>query len=385
MVRTTPTYFDHAATTPLDPRVFDAMLPYLGDVFGNPSSLYQGAREARRAVDRARDQVAEVLGCRSAEIVFTAGGTESDNAAVKGIALTRPRGHIVTSSIEHHAVLGSAHFLAKLGYRVTELPVDWNGVLDPDAVGRSMDEDTALVSVMYANNEVGTIEPIEEIGRIARSRGVPFHVDAVQAAGALELDVDRLGVDLLSLSGHKFYGPKGSGALYVRRGTTWWPSLHGGNQERGRRAGTENVAGIVGFATALVLAQAERERNNRRLQAMRDRVVAGVLTSTRGARLTGHPEHRLPNLASFCVAGVSGEDLLLALDSHGIMASTGSACTSGSLEPSHVLLALGLPPALAGGSLRISLGRQNTDDEIDRFIALLPGLVERLRATTADH
>lgn len=375
-----PLYLDHAATTPLDPRVRDAMLPFLDEVYGNPSSIYELAREARNALDRVRDQVAEVLGCRSAELVFTASGSESDNAAIKGVAFARGRGHLVTSAIEHHAVLKSVEFLEKLGWSATRLPVDRHGLVDPDAVGRAIREDTALVSIMYANNEIGTIQPIEEIARITRARGVPLHVDAVQAGGTLDLDVDRLGADLLTLSGHKFYGPKGTGLLYVRRGTLWWPMIHGGGQERGRRAGTENVAGIVGFATALALAQSERPTLIPRLERLRDRVITGILGQIPGAQLTGHPIRRLPGLASFCIDGLSGEDLLLALDSEGVMASTGSACTSGSLEPSHVVLALGIPPALAGGTLRISLGKHNTGAEIDRFLALLSNVVQRLRA-----
>lgn len=375
-------YFDHAATTPLDHRVLEAMLPFLGEVYGNPSSIYRIARDARRAVDEARDSVASVLGARSAEVIFTGSGSESDNLALKGVAFARfrDRGHVITSQIEHHAVLHTAEFLEKLGFRVTCLPVDQHGLVDPDDVGRAIQDDTILVSIMYANNEIGTIQPIEEISRITKKRGVPFHVDAVQAAGSLDLSVDRLGVDLLSLSGHKFYGPKGTGVLYVRRGTVCWPLIHGGGQERGRRAGTENVAGIVGFATALRLAFDERDSRDRRIAALRDRLIAGVLQTIPGAQLNGHPTRRLPNNASFCFEGVSGESLLLALDQQGIMASTGSACTSGSLEPSHVLLALGRPAALAAGSLRITLGKDNTDDEVERFLGLLPGLIDRLRS-----
>ncbi len=375
-------YFDHAATTPLDRRVLEKMLPFLGEVFGNPSSIYRVAREARRAVDDARDSVASILGARSAEIIFTGSGSESDNMALKGIAFAhhRDRGHVITSRIEHHAVLHATEFLEKLGYRVTYLPVDQHGMVDPDDVGRAIQDDTILVSIMYANNEIGTIQPIEEISRITRPRGIPFHVDAVQAAGSLDLSVDRLGVDLLSLSGHKFYGPKGTGVLYIRRGTVCWPLIHGGGQERGRRAGTENVAGIVGLATALRLASDERESRNRHVLALRDQLISGVLRAVPGARLNGHPTRRLMNNASFCFEGISGESLLLALDQYGIMASTGSACTSGSLEPSHVLLALGLPAELAAGSLRISLGKDNTPREVEQFLALLPNLIGRLRS-----
>ncbi|HLH74417.1 MAG TPA: cysteine desulfurase family protein, partial [Chloroflexota bacterium] len=323
----TLTYLDHAATTPLDPRVTAAMEPYWSTVYGNPSSMYQLAREARRAIDTARDEVAGLLGARAAEIIFTSSGSESDNFAVKGVAFAqRDHGrHIITSQVEHHAVLHATEFLEQLGFEVTYLPVDQFGMVDPDAVARAIRDDTILISIMYANNEVGTIQPIEEIAKVTRARGVPFHVDAVQAGGALDLSVDRLGVDLLSLSGHKFYGPKGTGALYIRRGTSCWPLIHGGGQERGRRAGTENVAGIVGFATALKLAQSERNANNQHSQRLRDRLIAGILGSIPGVRLTGHPDRRLCNNASFVFEGVSGESLLLALDRRGIMASTGSA------------------------------------------------------------
>lgn len=378
-------YFDHAATTPLDPRVFEAMRPYLGENFGNPSSMYRHARLARRGLDDARAEVAEILGARPAEVIFTGSGSESDNFALKGVAFAHQGqgGHIITSRIEHHAVLHTVEFLERLGYRVTALPVDQHGLVDPDAVGRAMQPDTILVSIMIANNEIGTIEPIEEIARIARARKVPVHADAVQAAGARDLSVDRLGVDLLSLAGHKFYGPKGTGVLYIRRGTVCWPLIHGGGQERGRRAGTENVAGIVGLATALRLAQDERDARNRHSARLRDRIIDGVLRTIPDARLTGHPTQRLSNNASFCFPGVSGESLLLALDQHEIMASTGSACTSGSLEPSHVLIALGLPADLAAGSLRVTLGKDNTDAEVDEFLRLLPDLIARLRSIEA--
>ena len=375
------TYLDHAATTPVDPRVAAAMEPYLSKRYGNPSSMYRLAREARQAIDAARDTTAGLLAARTAEVIFTGSGSESDNFALKGVALSqRERGrHIITSQVEHHAVLHTTDFLAKLGFDVTCLPVDQTGTVDPDAVGRALRDDTILISIMYANNEVGTIQPMEEIGKIARAHRVPFHVDAVQAGGSLDLSVDRLGVDLLSLSGHKFYGPKGTGMLYIRRGTTCWPLIHGGGQERGRRAGTENVAGIVGFASALALAQAERDANNRHTRRLRDRLISRLTATIPGIRLTGHPERRLPNNASFVIDGVSGESLLLALDRQNIWASTGSACTSGSLEPSHVLLAMGLPPRLAAGSLRLTLGKDNTDADVDRVLAILPTLVEQLR------
>ena len=377
-------YLDHAATTPVAPAVLEAMLPYFSERFGNPSSVYATARESRRAIDAARDAVAEVLGARSSEIVFTGSGTESDNLAIKGVAFAnRARGsHVITSQVEHHAVLHSCDYLEKLGFRVTRLPVDRPGVVDLGALEAALDDQTILVSIMYANNEVGTVEPIREVVRIVKGRNprTVVHTDAVQAGGALDLSVDRLGVDMLSLSGHKFYGPKGVGALYVRRGTPYWPQQHGGAQERNRRAGTENVPGIVGFAAALKLAYDRLEENNAHVRRLRDRIVAGVLASVDRAVLTGHPTERLPNNASFCVEGVEGESVLLSLDQQGIMASSGSACTSASLEPSHVLLAMGLPPELAHGSLRITTGLDNTDEQIDRLLAVLPETISRLRA-----
>lgn len=377
-----PVYLDHASTTPLDRRVANTMAPYTSDVFGNPSSMYRVAREARRAVDAARDNVAQILGARTTEIEFTGSGTESDNAAIKGVAFAhRLRGHVVTTGIEHHAVLHTTEFLEKLGVAVTYVAPDAFGTIDPDAVARAIRDDTILVSVMYANNEIGTIQPIPDISQVTRARRIPLHVDAVQAAGALDLSVDRLGADLLSLSGHKFYGPKGTGALYIRRGTACWPLLHGGGQERGRRAGTENVAGIVGFSLALELSQQSQKTQNEAVSRLRDRIVDGVLRSIGGAHLTGHPTTRLPNSASFCFEGISGESLLLALDQRGIMVSTGSACTSGSLEPSHVLQAIGLPENLTRGSLRVTLGHANTDDDVDRFLRELVPIVDRLRGT----
>jgi cysteine desulfurase len=380
-----PIYLDHAATTPVDPRVAAVMAPYWSETYGNPSSIYRLARESRRAVDEARDTVAELLGARNTEFLFTSGGSESDNAAIKGVAFAPGlRGHIVTTRIEHHAVLHACEFLEKLGMRVTYLSTDEHGRVDPDAVGRAIESDTVLVSVMFANNEIGTIEPIAEIARVTRRKKVPLHVDGVQAAGYLDLDVDRLDIDLLSLSGHKFYGPKGAGVLYIRRGTVCWPLIHGGGQERGRRAGTENVAGIVGLAEAFRLAVAERSERARQVLALRDRAIAGMRELVPNTYLTGHPQDRLPNLASFCFAGVSGESLLLALDQRGIMVSTGSACTSGSLDPSHVLTALNLPDELANGSLRLSFGNENSGADVDKVIAILPPLIRRLRDGTPD-
>jgi cysteine desulfurase len=373
-------YLDHAATTPLDGRVLEAMMPYLTTEYGNASSIYTLGRHAMQAIDRSREQIADVLGCRPTEIAFTGCGSESDNLAIKGVAYAAQKkgNHIITSAIEHHGILHTCQYLERFGFTVTYLPVDGYGRVDPDDVARAITDQTILVSIMYANNEVGTIEPVAEIGGICRERKIPFHVDAVQAGGALPLDVAELHVDLLSLAAHKFCGPKGVGILYVRQGVRILPQVQGGSQERGRRAGTENVAGIVGAATALRLAYDELPEIAPRLIALRDRLIAGVLTIP-GSHLTGHPTERLPNSASFCFEGVEGESILLSLDLQGIAASTGSACTSGSAEPSHVLLAMGLPVELAHGSLRLTLGKDNTEEDIDTVLAVLPGVIEKLR------
>ena len=373
-------YFDHAATTALDARVLDVMLPYLTTEYGNASSIYTLGRHAMQAIDRAREQVADVLGCRPTEVTFTGCGSESDNLAIKGIAFVSQKkgNHLITSAIEHHAVLHTCQYLERFGFKTTYLPVDAYGLVDPDEIGRAITDQTILVSVMYANNEVGTIEPVAEIGRICRARKVPFHIDAVQAGGALPLDVADLNADLLSLSAHKFYGPKGVGILYVRQGMRLLPQLQGGSQERGRRAGTENVAGIVGAAAALSLAREELPQVTPHITALRDRLIAGVLTIQR-SQLTGHPTERLPNNASFCFEGVEGESILLNLDLLGIAASTGSACTSGSVDPSHVLIAMGLPPEWSHGSLRLTLGKGNTGADVDMLLTALPGIIEKLR------
>jgi cysteine desulfurase len=378
-----PIYLDHAATTPVRPEVLEAMLPYFGGRFGNPSSIYRLGREARQAMDRARDTVAAALGCRPAEVLFTSCGSESDNLAIKGVAYAcRDRGnHLITTQVEHHAVLHTCEWLERYaGFEVTYLPVDHHGLVELPALEAAVTDRTTLVSVMLANNEVGTIQPLPAIAALLRPRGIIFHTDAVQGGGALDLNVGRLGVDLLSLSGHKFYAPKGIGILYVRQGTPLLPQMHGGGQERNRRAGTENVPYVVGAATALELATEELAPGNARLVQLRDRLIQGVLERVPGARLTGHPTERLPNNASFVFEGVEGEALLLALDQLGICASTGSACTSGSLEASHVLKAMGLPASLAQGSLRLSLGKGTDEDQIDRTLEALPSLVERLRA-----
>src|SRR5579863_6778004 len=373
-------YFDHAATTALDARVLDVMLPYFTTEYGNASSIYTLGRHAMQAIDRAREQVANIIGCRPTEISFTGCGSESDNLAIKGLAYAAQKkgNHLITSAIEHHAVLHTCQYLERFGFKTTYLPVDSYGRVNPDDVERAITDQTVLVSVMYANNEVGTIEPVAEIGRICRAKKVPFHIDAVQAGGALPLDVVALNADLLSLSAHKFYGPKGVGLLYVRQGVRLLPQLQGGSQERGRRAGTENVAGIVGAATALRLAYEELPQVTPRLIALRDRLIEGLLPIP-GSSLTGHPTNRLPNNASFCFAGVEGESILLNLDLLGMAASTGSACTSGSVDPSHVLIAMGISPSLVHGSLRLTLGKSNTNDDVDTILAAVPGIVEKLR------
>ncbi len=376
-------YLDHAATTPVDPKVVEAMLPYFSERYGNASSIYRLGQEAHQAMEEARKAVAEILNAQPREIIFTGCGSESDNLAIRGVAwANRERGnHIITSSIEHHAVSHTCEQLQKhFGLEVTYLPVDRYGVVDPDDVARAITDHTVLISVMYANNEVGTLEPISEIGKIARSHGILFHTDAVQAGGTLTLDVEGLNVDLMSLSGHKFYAPKGVGVLYVRRGVKLLPMQTGGGHERGRRAGTENIPYMVGFAKALQLAHSQREEENARLKALRDRLIEGVLSSIPQSHLTGHPTQRLANSASFTFRYVEGDSILLHLDLEGIAASSGSACTSGSLEPSHVLMAMGIPPEVAHGSLRLTLGRSNTNQQIDYVLGVLSGIMERLRA-----
>jgi cysteine desulfurase len=378
-------YMDHAATTAVDPRVVEAMLPYFSSKYGNASSIYRLGQKAADAIDEGRRTVADVLGCQPREVIFTSCGTESDNLALRGVGWARRNlgkgNHIITSPIEHHAVSHTCKQLEKhFGFEITYLPVDEHGLVDPDDVGRAIKDNTILISIMYANNEVGTIEPIAEIGKVAKQMGVPFHTDAVQAGGVLNLDVDDLNVDLLSLSAHKFYGPKGIGVLYVRKGVSLLPTQTGGGHEGNRRAGTESVPFIVGLATALKIAYEELEANNQRVAALRDRLIEGVLESMDDVELTGHPTNRLPNSASFVFKYIEGESMLLNLDLAGVCASSGSACSSGELEPSHVLLAMGIPPEVAHGSLRLTLGRENTDEDVDYVLEILPGIVEKLRA-----
>ena len=377
-------YLDNAATTPCAPQVVEAMLPYFTQVYGNASSVHTWGREAKRAVEAARRQVQKALNAaQPQEIFFTGGGSESDNWAIKGAALACRSGHIITTAIEHHAVLHTCQWLEKQGFRVTYLPVDGEGRVHPLDVERAFREDTILVSVMAANNEVGTLQPIGEIGEICRARGVLFHTDAVQAVGAVPIDVQALQVDLLSLSAHKIHGPKGVGALYVRKGTKLDSLLHGGAQERGFRAGTENLPGIVGLGKAIELATAQLADNAARMTALRERLIAGVMERVSGTRLNGHPTQRLPGNVNLSFEGVEGEALLLRLDLAGVAASSGSACTSGALDPSHVLMALGLTEAQAQGSLRLTLGTDTTAEEIDAVLDRLPPIVADLRSMRA--
>lgn len=384
-------YFDHAATTPVSSEALTAMRPYFSDAYGNPSSLYELAQQSRHALDEARERCARVLGARTGEVVFTSGGTESDNAAVVGaaLALRAKGGHVVTTAIEHHAVLHACDLLETLGFEVTRLPVSRDGLVSVEDAVAAVTERTAVVSVMLANNEIGTIQPVAEIAARVKARAkelgaeVVVHTDAVQGAGYLDLNVNRLGVDMLSLSAHKFHGPKGVGLLYIRRNTPFTPTQVGGAQERDRRAGTENVPAIVGMSVALEAAERERAANAAAVGALRDRLIGAVRERVPDARLNGHPVERLPNNVNFSFPGVEGEPLLLGLDLAGVAASSGSACTAASLEPSHVLLALGMRADLARASLRLTLGPGNTAEEVDYAAECVGSLVEKLRALSA--
>ena len=387
MSRPSSVYLDHAATTAVAPEAVAAMLPYFSQAYGNASSLYGLGQQARQAVDESRERVARVLGARNGEIVFTSGGTESDNSALMGaaIALQQSGRHLITSAVEHHAVLNCCRLLERLGFSVTYAPVDRYGMVDPEAIERAVTPETTVVSVMLANNEIGTVQPVAEIAARVKARAkemkraIVVHTDAVQAPGLLDVNVQRLGVDMLSLSAHKFNGPKGVGALYIRRNTPFVPTQVGGAQERDRRAGTENTAAIVGMGVALEMAERRRESTVRHNLALRDRLAGGILERIPGAYLNGHPTERLANNVNFSFAGVEGEPVLLGLDMAGIAASSGSACTAGSLEPSHVLLAIGQPMDLTRGSLRLTLGPENTEEEVDYALETLAGLVKRLR------
>ena len=374
-------YMDNAATTALRRDVLDAMMPYLTDIYGNPSSLHYFGQEAHKAVENARHQVASALNAEDNEIVFTGCGTEADNMALKGIAEKyQSKGkHIITSSVEHHAILHTCEYLEKHGFEVTYLPVDEYGMVKAEQVRDAIRSDTILVSIMFANNEVGTIMPIKEIGAVCREKGVLFHTDAVQAVGHVAIDVKAMNIDLLSLSAHKLHGPKGVGALYIRKGIVVPPLLHGGAQERRKRAGTENVAGIVGLGKAIEIACSDIEGTSKRICYLRDKLINGIEASIPEVKLNGHRTERLPGNVNFSIKYIEGESILLMLDINGIAASSGSACTSGSLDPSHVLLAMGMPHETAHGSLRLTLGDDTTEDDIDYVLEVLPEIVVKLR------
>ncbi len=374
-------YFDHAATTAVRPEVIEAMMPFFSEKYGNASSVYSIGRESKKALEEARDKVASALRAQSREIFFTGSGTEADNWAIKGIAYAnRDKGnHIITTNIEHHAVLHTCKFLEKEGFEITYLPVDKDGLIDPEQVREAIKPNTILVSVMYANNEIGTIQPIAEIGKITKEKDVFFHTDAVQAIGNIKIDVQEINADLLSLSAHKFYGPKGVGALYIRRGTKITSFMHGGAQERGRRASTENLPGIIGLGKAIEIADKNIDSYNNKLLELRERTINEVLDKIPYVRLNGHRQKRLPGNVNFSFEFIEGESLLLMLDVKGIAASSGSACTSGSLDPSHVLLAIGLPHEIAHGSLRLTFGAENTHSDIDYLMEVLPDIVGKLR------
>ena len=376
-------YLDHNASTPVHPDVIQAMLPYFGERFGNPSSVHGFGREARDGVETAREQVSRFLAVKKEEVVFTSGGTESDNMAIKGIAHGRRRGHIITSQIEHHAVLRTCESLEENGFEATYLPVDGYGMVDPEDVRRAIRPDTILVSLMHANSEAGTIQPMREIGRITRERGVPLHVDGVQTFGKVPIDVDAFGIDLLSFSGHKIYGPKGVGGLYIRRGTKMVSVQHGGEHERSRRAGTENVAGIVGLGAAVEIRGREMTAEGVRLTALRDRLWDEVRARIPEVRLNGHPTERLPGTCNLCFRGVESESIVLGLDLKGIGVSAGSACTSGNVEPSYVLVAMGVPVEWAMGSVRSSLGHGTSREDIDYVVESIEPLVAKLRSLSA--
>jgi cysteine desulfurase len=372
---------DHAATTSADVEVVEAMKPFFTQKYGNPNSIHSFGQEAREAVEEAREKIARLIGANPSEIVFTAGGTEADNYAIKGIAWANQKkgNHIITSQIEHHAVLHSCQFLEKHGFKVTYLKVDKYGLIDPEEVKKAITDQTILVTIMHANNEIGTIEPIKEIGKIVKEAGIYFHT--VQTTGHIPIEVNDLGVDMLSISGHKLYGPKGVGALYLRKGTKIVNLIDGGAQEKNRRAGTENVTGMVGLGKAVELAEKRLAGGEvDKVVKLRDKLITGIMDRIENVRLNGHSTKRLPGNVNICFEFIEGESMLLNLDMKGVAASSGSACTSGSLEPSHVLLAIGLPPEIAHGSLRLTLGKDNTEEDIDYVLDILPKIIEKLRA-----
>ena len=375
-------YLDNAATTKISPDVLESMIPYLKDLYGNASSIYSLGRESRKALDIARDKVAKALGADSKEIYFTSGGSESDNWAIKGVAYAnQTKGkHIVTTNIEHHAVLNTCKYLEKMGFEVTYVPVRENGIVDVNDIRNAIRDDTILVSVMFANNEIGTVQPIKEIGSITKERGIYFHTDAVQAIGNIPIDVNDLNIDLLSLSAHKFNGPKGVGAMYIRKGTNISPLIHGGTQEKMKRAGTENVASIVGLGTAIELATKDIESKSKKLIELRNMTIKKLVETIPDTLVNGDMDKRLPGNVNVCFKYIEGESILLMLDMKGICASSGSACTSGSLEPSHVLLAIGRPHEIAHGSLRLTFSTENIPEDVDYLLEVLPPIVERLRS-----
>ncbi len=376
-------YMDNAATTPLNKEVLDAMMPYMTDIYGNPSSLHYFGQEAHKAITNARQQVARAINAADyeREIIFTGSGTEADNMVIRGIAerYSKKGKHIITSAVEHHAVLHTCQYLEKQGYEVTYLPVDSDGMVHAEQVRDAIRDDTILVTIMFGNNEVGTIMPIKEIGQICREKGVFFHTDAVQAVGHVKIDVQEMNIDMLSLSAHKFHGPKGVGTLYVKKGIVVPALIHGGAQERNKRAGTENVPGIVGLGKAIELACDHLDENIKRMTALRDKLISGIESTIPEVILNGSRESRLPGNVNFSIKYIEGESILLMLDINGIAGSSGSACTSGSLDPSHVLLAMGMPHEIAHGSLRLSLGDDTTDEEVDYVLDILPKVVTRLR------
>ncbi len=375
-------YFDHAATTSVKPEVLEVMLPYFTERYGNASSIYSLGRENKKAIDDAREKVAKALNAQPKEIFFTSGGTEADNWALEGIAFAnQAKGkHIITTNIEHHAILHTCKFLEKQGFEVTYAPVDNKGIVHVEDIEKAIRPDTILISVMFANNEIGTIQPIKEIGALAKEKGIYFHTDAVQAIGNIPIDVKDMNIDMLSLSAHKFYGPKGVGVLYIRDGVRIYPFMNGGAQERGKRASTENVAGIVGLGKAIELATTDIEQYNEKLMKLRDRAIKEILEKIPYSRLNGDEKNRLPGNVNISFEFIEGESILLMLDMKGICASSGSACTSGSLDPSHVLLAIGLPHEIAHGSLRLTFGEENTDSDLDYLLETLPPIIEKLRA-----
>ncbi len=372
---------DNAATTRVLPEVLESMMPYLNDQYGNPSSIYSIGRESRKAIENAREQVSKAINSETDEIYFTSGGSESDNWAIKGIAFANENKgkHIITTSIEHHAVLHTCKYLEKYGFEITYLPVKSNGIIDIGDLKKAIRKDTILISIMFANNEIGTIQPIHEIGKIAKEKGIYFHTDAVQAIGQIPIDVKDLNIDLLSLSGHKFHAPKGVGALYIKKGVNILNMIHGGSQERNMRAGTENVASIVGMGKAIEIATKDIEKKNIYLTELRDTLIKGLLSTIPDTILNGDKGIRLPNNVNVCFKYIEGESILLMLDNLGVCASSGSACTSGSLEPSHVLLAIGLPHEIAHGSLRLTLSKENTKEDIEYILEILPPIIEKLR------